>query len=103
MICLAIRLDKATTFFQESRNQQDLESGWRFCRFQKFIQRRKRKEGKIMNPLIRIKTTVVVLALFSCAAVVDAQALRPLKPLPPKKSARGFAAAAALTPNSPWQ
>jgi hypothetical protein len=45
----------------------------------------------------------VVLALFSCAVVVGAQALRPLKPLPPKKDATGFAVAAALTPNSPWQ
>src|SRR5438477_2111091 len=56
-----------------------------------------------MNPLIRIKTTVVVLALFSCAALVGAQGLRPLKPLPPKKHAREFTAAAALAPNSPWQ
>jgi len=56
-----------------------------------------------MNPLIRIKTTVVVLALFSCAALVGAQGLRPLKPLPPKKNAREFTAAAALAPNSPWQ
>ena len=56
-----------------------------------------------MNPLMRIKTTVVVLVLFSCAALVGAQTLRPLKPLPPKKNARGFAAPASVAANSPWQ
>ena len=109
--CVAIRLDKPNHFF---KNRVTTGSGVglgilsvRFfafrIRFRKFIQRRKRKEREIMTPPIPFKKTIVMLVFFSCAALAGAQALRPLKPLPPKKDARGFAAAPSLAPGSPWQ
>jgi hypothetical protein len=55
-----------------------------------------------MNQLIRCKI-IVALVLFTCAGLAAAQSFRTPKPLPPKKSAKGFAAPSSLSPNSPWQ
>ena len=57
-----------------------------------------------MNPLIQLKTTIVVFVLLAWAGLVCAQSFPKLKPLPPKKDATAVAATpAALAPGSPWQ
>jgi hypothetical protein len=62
----------------------------------------KERKGN-MNPLIQFKTTIAALVLLTCVGFVNAQALRPLKPLPPKKNTKAFAVPPSLAPNSPWQ
>ena len=56
-----------------------------------------------MNPFIPLKTIVLVFVLLASASLANAQSLRTLNPLPPKKDASALKAPTTVVPNSPWQ
>jgi hypothetical protein len=56
-----------------------------------------------MNPFIPLKTIALVFLLLASTRLADAQLLRTLKPLPPKKDASALKAPTTVAPNSPWQ
>src|SRR5882757_7730680 len=56
-----------------------------------------------MNPFTPLKAIVPAFVLFASASLVNAQFLRTLKPLPPKKDASALKAPTTAAPNSPWR
>src|SRR5215467_16022058 len=56
-----------------------------------------------MNPFSPFKAIVLAFVLFASASLANAQFLRRLKPLPPKKDASALEAPTTVAPNSRWR